>query len=48
VPVIIGAGGVERIVEIELQSAERAMFEKSVSAVKGLLDMCRRIDPSLG
>ncbi len=48
VPVILGAGGVERIVEIELQGAEQAMFDKSVDAVKGLLDMCKRIDPSLG
>ena len=30
VPVVIGARGVERIVEIELNSAERAMFQKSV------------------
>ena len=30
VPVVIGAKGVERIVEIELNGAERAMFEKSV------------------
>ena len=29
VPVVIGAKGVERIVEIELNGAERAMFEKS-------------------
>ncbi len=36
VPTIIGAGGVERIVEIELNADEQAMFEKSVAAVKGL------------
>ena len=39
VPVIIGAGGVERIVEIELNAEERAMFEKSVAAVKALNDV---------
>ena len=47
VPVIIGAGGVERVVEVQLDSAERAMFDKSVEAVRGLVDACRRIDPAL-
>ncbi len=36
VPVIIGARGVERIVEIALDSEERAMFERSVTAVRNL------------
>ena len=36
VPVIIGAGGVERVVEIFLNEEEQAMFENSVSAVKAL------------
>jgi malate dehydrogenase len=47
VPVVIGAKGVERIVEIELNGAERAMLEKSVSAVRGLVDACLKIVPSL-
>jgi malate dehydrogenase len=47
-PVVIGAKGVERIVEIELNSAERDMFDKSVAAVKGLIDACRKIAPDLG
>src|SRR6202795_4473411 len=47
VPVVIGAKGVERIVEIQLNSAERAMFEKSASAVKTLVDACRTIAPNL-
>ena len=38
VPVVIGAGGVERIVEITLDVTEREMFEKSVAAVKGLVE----------
>jgi malate dehydrogenase len=38
VPVVIGAGGVERIVEIELDEAERAAFQKSVAAVRSLCD----------
>jgi len=47
VPAVIGAKGVERIVEIQLNSAERAMFEKSASAVKTLVDACRTIAPNL-
>ncbi len=41
VPVVIGAGGVERIVEIELDPAERAAFEASVDSVKSL---CAAVD----
>ena len=48
VPVVIGAKGVERIVELELTSAERAEFEKSASAVKALVDACQKIAPDLG
>jgi malate dehydrogenase len=48
VPVIIGAGGAERIVEIDLNAAERGMFIKSVEAVKGLVDACTKIAPQLG
>ncbi|MCJ9428035.1 malate dehydrogenase [Kordiimonas marina] len=47
VPVIIGAGGIEKIVEIELIGEEKAGFEKSVGAVKGLMDACKGIDGSL-
>ncbi len=43
VPVILGAGGVERVVEIDLDASERTMFEKSVSAVRGLIDVVRKI-----
>src|SRR5262250_1579561 len=43
VPVVIGAGGVERVVEIALDTAEKAMFDKSVSAVRGLIDEMRKI-----
>ncbi len=48
VPVVIGAKGVERVVEIELAGAEREMFEKSADAVKGLVDACKKIAPDLG
>jgi malate dehydrogenase len=47
VPVIIGANGVEKIVEIDLNAAERQMFTKSVEAVKGLIDACQKIAPHL-
>ena len=47
VPVIIGAGGVERIVEIDLNSDERKMFAKSVESVKNLIDACVGIAPQL-
>jgi malate dehydrogenase len=48
VPCIIGAGGVEKVIEIELSPNERAMFDHSVGAVKGLVDACKGIDPSVG
>jgi len=38
VPVVIGAGGVERVVEIALMDDERAMFERSVAAVRSLVE----------
>jgi len=47
VPVILGAGGVERLVEIQMTDDESAMFQKSVDAVKGLVAACKAIDPSL-
>jgi len=46
--VVIGAKGVERIVELELNAAEREMFDKSAAAVKGLVDACQKIAPELG
>ena len=48
VPVIIGAGGVEkRFIEIAFDAAEKAMFEKSVASVTGLMDACKAINPAL-
>ena len=47
VPVVIGEKGVERVVEIKLDAGERAGFRKSVKAVQGLLDACRKIEPKL-
>ncbi|SFK50358.1 malate dehydrogenase [Caulobacter sp. UNC279MFTsu5.1] len=47
VPVLIGAGGVEKIVEFETNDDEKAMFAKSVESVKGLMEACKGIDSSL-
>jgi len=41
VPVVIGAGGVERIVEIKLDAGEQADFDKSVAAVKELCGLVK-------
>ena len=47
VPTVIGAGGIERIVNISLNKDEQEMFDKSVDAVKGLVAACKEIDGSL-
>ena len=38
---MIGAGGVERIVEFATNDDEKAMFAKSVASVQGLIDACK-------
>jgi malate dehydrogenase len=43
VPVVIGAGGVEKIVEITLNDDEKKMFDHSVGAVKGLVDLTKKM-----
>jgi malate dehydrogenase len=48
VPAVIGAKGVERIVEIQLNGAERTMFEKSAESVAILVEACKKIAPNLG
>ncbi|MEO0412738.1 MAG: malate dehydrogenase [Pseudomonadota bacterium] len=47
VPVVIGAGGIERIVEIELNPEAKENFDVSVNAVKDLIAACQDIDGSL-
>ena len=47
VPVVIGAKGVERVVDIKMDATERAMFDKSVDSVKGLIEACIKIAPHL-
>lgn len=47
VPAVIGSRGIERVVEINLNAAEKKAFTNSVNAVKGLIKACIKIDPSL-
>ena len=47
VPALIGADGVEKIVEFDLNDDEKGMFQNSVDAVNGLIDACKGIDGSL-
>ena len=47
VPTVIGAGGIEKVIDIKLDKAEKEMFQKSVDAVKGLVEACKGIDSSL-
>jgi malate dehydrogenase len=47
VPCVLGAGGVERVIEIELNAQARENFDASVDAVKELLEACKQIDESL-
>ena len=46
VPVVIGANGVERVMEIKLDETERAMFEKSVASVRALIEAAKSLDPA--
>ncbi len=46
-PAVIGAGGVEKVIEFPMDAAETAMFAKSVDSVKGLIAACKEIDASL-
>ena len=47
VPVVIGSGGVEKIVELDLNEIEKENFDKSVQSVKDLFDAAKKIDNSL-
>ena len=47
VPVVIGAGGVEEVLEINLDEEAKANLQVSVDAVKELLVACKGIDSSL-
>ena len=47
VPVIIGSGGVEKIIELELSSDEKKDFENSIKSVRELFDAAKKIDNGL-
>ncbi|MEM9145600.1 MAG: malate dehydrogenase [Pseudomonadota bacterium] len=47
VPTVIGAAGIEKVIEIQLNKDEQAMLDKSIDAVKGLVEACKTIDGSL-
>ena len=47
VPVIIGAGGVEKIIELSLSNEEKVNFDNSIKAVQELFDAAKKIDSSL-
>jgi malate dehydrogenase len=47
VPVVIGAGGVEQVIEIALDDTAKAGLQVSIDAVKELLVACKGIEPSL-
>ena len=47
VPVIIGAKGVEKIIELELSKEEKLNFDNSINSVKDLFDAAKKIDPDL-
>jgi malate dehydrogenase len=47
VPAVIGEKGIERIVELDLTSAEKDQLAKSAESVKGLIDACKKLDPKL-
>ena len=47
VPVVVGANGVERIIEITFDENEKAMFARSLAAVQGLMEACKGINPAL-
>ncbi len=47
VPVVIGGGGVEKVLEIKLDAAERAMFDKSVASVRTVIEAAKALQPEL-
>jgi malate dehydrogenase len=48
VPIVLGAGGCERIVEVKFAGEEKAMFDNSVAAVRELMEVCVKLAPALG
>jgi len=48
VPAVIGAGGIERVVELRLGRREKAMLGKSVAGVRGLVEVCKKLKRKSG
>ena len=48
VPAVLGASGVERVIEVELDDQERSLLDTSVSHVKELTEIVRKMYPDLG
>jgi len=46
-PVVIGEGGIERVVELELTAAEKEALNKSADSVRGLIEICKKLEPKL-
>ncbi|WP_031550245.1 malate dehydrogenase [Parvularcula oceani] len=47
VPIVIGAGGAERVLEVAFTDEEKKMFDHSVAAVEELVEACQKIEPAL-
>jgi len=47
VPVIIGSGGIEKIIELELNEEEKENFKRSIESVRELFNAAKKIDPKL-
>ena len=47
VPVIIGSGGVEKVIELNLTAQEKTDFNKSIQSVQELFNAAKKIDPKL-
>jgi malate dehydrogenase len=43
VPVVIGAGGIERILQVELNATEKVAFEQSCAAVRELVEAAKKL-----
>jgi malate dehydrogenase len=46
VPVVLGANGVEKVVEIALEPEEKQLFDRSVASVRTLVEACKTINPA--
>ena len=47
VPCVLGADGVEKVIEIELNTEERGLMDESISHVKDLVETVRKLAPDL-